>query len=135
MAGEGLTEKQKKFAERYAANGGNATEAAEFAGYSIPKEQGYENLTKPHIADYIRTLAEPARTERILSAAEIQQFWTRVVLGLEEDMKSSDRLKASELLAKSTLMFVERHQITADVESNKKVVFEIIKPDGNNKAD
>lgn len=50
-----LTNKQKAFIERYLANGFNATEAAKYAGYSEnnAKEQGYENLTKPHIKKHI----------------------------------------------------------------------------------
>lgn len=49
-----LTEKQKRFCDEYLVDL-NATQAAIRAGYSeaTAKEIGYENLTKPHIQDYL----------------------------------------------------------------------------------
>ena len=54
MAKLKLTEKQKLFCKYYLISL-NATEAATKAGYSkkTAKETGHENLTKPHIRDYI----------------------------------------------------------------------------------
>ncbi|PIQ90206.1 MAG: hypothetical protein COV71_05810 [Candidatus Omnitrophica bacterium CG11_big_fil_rev_8_21_14_0_20_41_12] len=43
-----LTLKQRKFIKYYIETG-NASLAARRAGYALGKEQGYENLTKPHI--------------------------------------------------------------------------------------
>lgn len=50
-----LTDKQKRFADEYLIDL-NATQAAIRAGYSekTAKEIGYENLTKPHIHEYIQ---------------------------------------------------------------------------------
>lgn len=49
-----LTDKQQRFCDEYLIDL-NATQAAIRAGYSekTAKEQGYENLTKPHIQEYI----------------------------------------------------------------------------------
>ncbi|WP_182425738.1 terminase small subunit [Dielma fastidiosa] len=58
-----LTDKQKKFVEEYLIDL-NATQAAIRAGYSVKdaKEQGYENLTKPHIKEAIsKAIAERSR--------------------------------------------------------------------------
>lgn len=51
-----LTEKQRRFVEEYLVDL-NATQAAIRAGYSedSAKEIGYENLTKPHIAEAVQT--------------------------------------------------------------------------------
>jgi phage terminase small subunit len=106
-----LTTKQKAFCEFYAGNGGNATQAAIDAGYSenTAKEIGSENLTKPHILEYIRELSAPAENKRIASTTEIKEFWSSI---LRDDMeKTTDRLKASELLGKSAAMFIDRVEI------------------------
>lgn len=59
-----LTDKQQRFVEEYLIDL-NATQAAIRAGYSedTAKEIGYENLTKPHIADAIAE-AQSLRSQR-----------------------------------------------------------------------
>lgn len=103
-----MTPKQQAFVEHYAACG-NATEAARLAGYKKPHPQGAENLLKPTIQAAIAALAEQTRSGRIATAVERQEFWTAVMRsdeGYEAEMK--DRLKASELLGKAQLDFVEK---------------------------
>lgn len=55
-----LTEKEFRFAEHYLCSF-NATEAAREAGYSVQsaRQQGYENLTKPYIKEYLQYRAKP----------------------------------------------------------------------------
>lgn len=55
-----LTEKEFRFAEHYLCTF-NATEAAKEAGYSThsARQQGYENLTKPYIKEYLQYRAKP----------------------------------------------------------------------------
>lgn len=58
-----LTKKQKLFIDEYLIDL-NATQAAIRAGYSVndAKEQGYENLTKPHIQEAIaKSMAERSK--------------------------------------------------------------------------
>lgn len=57
-----LTLKQQKFINYYLGEAnGNATKAAEKAGYAVPMQQGYENLRKPEIHEEIsRRYAENA---------------------------------------------------------------------------
>lgn len=59
-----LNKRQKLFCEEYLIDM-NAKQAAIRAGYkeNRAKEMGYENLTKPHLAAYIKTLVD-ARSER-----------------------------------------------------------------------
>lgn len=115
-----LSEKQRVFCEVYAGNGGNGTKAAEIAGYSKPAEQSYENLRKPHLIEYIEQLSEDARSRRIATATERQEFWTSVLRAEEPSGKDQegndtfdmkDRLKASELLGRSQMDFAEKRVI------------------------
>ncbi|MDO6436283.1 terminase small subunit [Cyclobacterium sp. 1_MG-2023] len=55
-----LTEKEFRFAEHYLCSF-NATEAAKEAGYShhSARQQGYQNLTKPYIKEYLQHRASP----------------------------------------------------------------------------
>lgn len=68
-----LTPKERAFAEAYAGQcRGNATRAAEAAGYKASKLNtlaaiGYENLRKPHVAAYKDALL----TVHAMSAAEV----------------------------------------------------------------
>lgn len=65
-----LRPKQKLFIQEYLVDK-NATQAAIRAGYSekTAKETGYENLTKPHIAELINVELE-ARIERVKYTAD-----------------------------------------------------------------
>jgi len=63
MAIQRLTLKQKKFCIKYIENGGNGAEAALASGYKVKSGSrntaaviAYENLTKPHVKDYLKTL-------------------------------------------------------------------------------
>ena len=105
-----LTPKQKAFCEYYASNG-NATESARLAGYSENSAEaiGLENLGKLGIKEYIAELANPIENKRIADANEIKEFWSNAMRADAEKM--ADRLKASELLAKSGGMFIERVEI------------------------
>ena len=114
---DGLTEKQRRFCEEYAANGGNGTKAAEAAGYSQPAEQAYENLRKPQITTAIEALREETTSNAILTREERQKYWSRVTRGevMEPDGKPAairDRLRASELLARSQGDFLDRTEVS-----------------------
>lgn len=74
-----MTEKQKRFCEYYIASG-NATEAAIKAGYSkkTAKETGYENLTKPHLKEYIDQKLDEMASNRIADATEVLERLTEI---------------------------------------------------------
>lgn len=90
-----LTTKQKAFADNYIRMG-NAVEAAKQAGYSerTAKTIGTENLTKPHILEYIKEHAAGDEHRRIASGDEVLQFFTRVMKGEEKDASLSNRMAA-----------------------------------------
>ena len=99
-----LNERQKRFCEYYVACG-NAAEAARKAGYSVKtaRHQGYDLLTRPHVALYIRELTDGPREKRISKAIEVLEFYTRVMRGEEKDvfdvgLSLDDRLKAASYL-------------------------------------
>jgi phage terminase small subunit len=115
-----LTERQKKFCERYAANGGNATEAATFAGYAHPQSQGERMLKNVDVSDYIKTLTQPEQNKRIATAIDRQEFWTSLMYDTEIEAK--DRIKASELLAKSQGDFIKRVELSGAVKHEPKTL-------------
>lgn len=122
-----MNDKQKKFAELYAANP-NATEAAKGAGYSerTARSQGQRLLTNVDIKKYISELHNAAASERILSLAEIKAFWSDTTNDKSEKM--SDRLKASALLARSAGAFLGNVKITsefpvADVSGDDVIIY------------
>lgn len=99
-----LNERQKRFCEYYVACG-NAAESARKAGYSVKtaRHQGYDLLTRPHIALYIRELTAGPREKRISEAIEVLEFYTRIMRGEEKDVfdvgpSLDDRLKAASYL-------------------------------------
>lgn len=113
----GLTRKQSLFVEAYTGQArGNATEAARLAGYKGNQKTleavGRENLGKPRIREAIEKHDEdhPA----VMDASELRAFWSAVARGgdIVGDPPTRslmrDRLKASEMLAKASAMFVKR---------------------------
>lgn len=77
------------------------------AGYSETnaRRQGQRLLsTNVHVREYVDDLQNQAETERIASIAQVKSYWTAVML--DETEKTTDRLRASELLAKSSGAFV-----------------------------
>ncbi len=118
-----LSTKQKIFCELYAANGGNALQAARDAGYRQPHPTGYENMKKPAIVEYIKSLTKDDDEKRIANLQERQRFWTGVMRGEiatgkdsdgNEVFEMKDRLKASELMGRSQMDFVEKRQVEFD---------------------
>lgn len=102
-----LTPKQQAFADYYIQTG-NATEAAIKAGYSkkTAKETGYENLTKPHLQEYIEEKQKELEGNRLADITEVREFWTEAMRNPDNSMK--DRLKASEMIARTSGAFLDK---------------------------
>ena len=106
-----MTPKQQAFIHEYLACL-NATQAAIRAGYS-PKTAysiGQRLLKNVEVSKAINSAMNERKSALIANRSERQEFWTHVMRDNDTDMKQ--RLKASELLAKSECDFVERHEIT-----------------------
>lgn len=110
---DGLTERQRRFCEAYAGNGGNAMAAAKEAGYKKPHPQGAENLQKPTIIAALESMRAERTSASIATIDEVQRLWTDMARDTSSDPK--DRLKASELLVKSQGGFLERVDATTRI--------------------
>lgn len=103
-----LTEKQKRFIDYYIQTG-NASESCKLAGYNGNNLDviGAKNLEK--LKDFIKPRIDTLDTTRALELEDIFIFWTNTIKN--ETLKISDRLRASELLAKSQGAFIEKVEI------------------------
>ena len=123
---EGLTEKQRRFCEAFASNGGNASAAAKEAGYSQPENQASQLLRKTTVRAALDLLRQAPTQKAIATREERQAFWTRVMLDSGEAMK--DRLTASKLLGKSQADFLDRHEHSGPNGSPLSVEVVLVKP-------
>jgi phage terminase small subunit len=114
MSKRKMTEKQKRFCDYYIESG-NATEAARKAGYKKPNPQGAENLAKPSIKKYIEKRIKELETERTSDMQEVQEFWAATMRNPKEETK--DRIKASELIAKTHGAFLERVEHSGSINN------------------
>jgi len=142
-----LTEKQKAFADEYIISM-NATDAAIKAGYSknSAKEIGHENLTKPHIKQYIEKRLKEKESVRIATQDEVLEYLTEVMRGEKEEVdvffddhgrereirqspKVRERTKAAELLGKRYAAF--EHNDNNDAVDKLKTVVEAMEAAAN----
>lgn len=103
-----LTAKQRAWIDYYK-QGKTATEAARLAGYKPDNAKviGAQNVTK--LNQYISDRDELLDRDRVADMAEINEFWSDTMRDNTADIK--DRLKASELRARSIGAFIERREI------------------------
>lgn len=108
-----LSVQRQKFCEYYVASG-NATESAIKAGYSprSAMQNSSRLLRNAEIQEYIRKLNEEARSNRIMTMLEVQEFWSETIR--DDKNRIADRLKASELLARAKGLFLDKIEITND---------------------
>ena len=112
-----LNARQKSFCEFYVASG-NATESAIKAGYSETYSKTRTNvlLQNVEICRYIKELQEKAKTNRIMTAIERREFLTEVIKNGNE--KLQDRLKALDILNKMDGEYIEKMQLSGQVNTN-----------------
>lgn len=127
-----MNTRREKFCLEYAASG-NATKAAEAAGYSprTARSQGQRLLTYADIQSRILELAAEIQSEKVSSVSDVQAFWTEIYK--DGTQKTSDRLKASELLVRSQGGFIVQSSNIDDTDESDDVI--IIVPDnGRNRT-
>lgn len=100
----------------YLSNGGNMKRAMMDAGYSETYADRNSKYLMGIIGDDIKKTQDVIRNEKIKSVEQIQEFWTEV-MDNDEDVEMKDRLKASEMLAKSQGGFIEKIEMNAKVEN------------------
>lgn len=103
-----LTAKQRAWIDYYK-QGKTAAEAARLAGYKGNNSDviGSQNLVK--LGKYVADRDELLDRARVADMAEINEFWSDTMRDDTADIK--DRLKASELRARSIGAFIERREI------------------------
>lgn len=103
-----LTAKQRAWIDYYK-QGKTAAEAARLAGYKGNNSDviGAQNLVK--LSKYVSDRDELLDRDRVADMAEINAFWSDTMRDDTADIK--DRLKASELRARSIGAFIERREI------------------------
>lgn len=102
-----LTERQKRFIEAYE---GNATEAARVAGFKQPNVYANQLLQNPLIAEAIRQREKERRAEIIATRDERLKRLTEIMR--DESQKTTDRLRAIEIMCRAEGDFIERQEIT-----------------------
>ena len=104
-----LTEKQRAWIDYYK-QGHSAAEAARLAGYRGNNHDviGAQNLAK--LSKFITDRDAVLDASRIADMEEINAFWTDTMR--DEAAERRDRLKASELRARSLGAFIDRQEIT-----------------------
>jgi Phage terminase, small subunit len=128
-----LNAKQQLFALKYIELG-NGGKAAIAAGYSsnTADQQASRLLRNVKIKQMIDEQMKEVEKETIASAEEVLTFLTDVVRGdigdtitvdgiLEEKTRTSDRIKAAELLGKRHALFTDKKEISADVKVENKL--------------
>lgn len=107
-----LTERQRRFADNYLALG-NASEAAERAGYARSYAQGVKR--QPAVKAYMERRLERMQEQNVATADEVLAFLTAVMRGEYDEEKpernSSPRMKAAELLGKRLGVFTDVNSV------------------------
>ena len=107
---QSLTKKQQTFVDSY---DGNASKAAEIAGYSCPGVEGNRLLKNAKVARAIREKERNQINPHIKSRVQRQKFWSDM-MDSAKDNKS--KLKASELLARSEGDFLDRVEHSGGID-------------------
>ena len=112
-----IAAKQKMFADEYIKHG-NATQAYKNAGYkaegNAAEAAASRMLRSVKVRDYIRQRNKELDKATIADMVEIKEFWTNLVRAEEVDLK--DRLKASELIAKTNGAFLDKVEHSGKIE-------------------
>ena len=113
-----ITEKQKKFCDEYIISC-NAREAYKKIYSSCKKETAIDAsasrlLSNAKIIEYIKSKKIPIDKATIASMEEVREFWSNTMRS--ESNEPKDRLKASELIAKSNGAFLEKVEHSGGIE-------------------
>lgn len=127
-----INARQKKFADEYIISG-IAEKAALNAGYSknYARSQAHNLLANVGIQKYIEEQNKKIESSKIASMQEIKEFWTATLYEVEYEIR--DRMRASELLAKSHGGFIEKveHSGAIDISNKSDVINKYLKSDAD----
>lgn len=109
------TDRQQQVILNYKANGGNMKKAMIDAGYSETYADRNSKYLLGIIGEQIREQQDEIKSEKIKTVKEIQEWWSGVMDDAEEDM--AQRIKCSDLLAKSQGAYVENVNINGQINN------------------
>ena len=121
---QGLSLQQKQFCEEYVRTG-NARQSALKAGYSesVANSTAGQMAKSPRLKAYMDHLMDAYQQVEGASIEEIQAFWHSIIKS--PIAKDQDKLKASELMAKSIGAFVDRTDTTINSGQPIEIVFHV----------
>lgn len=112
-----LNPRQLAFVEHYLADP-NATQAAKKAGYrgndAVLASTGCVLLRNPKVVALLKGRSQKASDKRIATADQIRALWSEAMQ--DPNLEWQHRLKASELLAKTEAMFVEKSKVEGKLD-------------------
>lgn len=114
-----LTPKQQAFADYYIQSG-NATESYKKAYESCKKDEsamvnGSKLLRNAKVVKYIEERQKEIDSTRTADMKEVKEFWSQTMRDVGNTMK--DRLKASELIARTSGAFLEKVEVKGEVKT------------------
>lgn len=123
-----LTEKQKRFVAEYLIEA-NATQAAIKAGYSprTANEQGCRLLAHVSVKEAIEKAQRKRELRTDITADRVLHELADIGFNKESE-RTTDRLKALELMGKHLAMFTDKVNVDAD----STITFRFERPDGDN---
>ena len=125
-----LTQKQQRFVDEYIISG-NATQAAIRAGYSKKTARfvGAENLTKPNIKDELEKRNAEIKSQKTMDMQEVMERLAAIARGetveqqvtnkgtvVEVEPKTSDQIRAMELIGKRYGAWTDKKEVTGGLE-------------------
>lgn len=112
-----LTARQKIFCEYFVASG-NATQSAIKAGYSesYARDRIHSLMKSVGVNRYIEELQKKIQSSRIMSAVERKEWLTKVLNDKTANM--TNKLKALDILNKMEGEYLEKVQVTGEINSN-----------------
>ena len=103
----------------YKANGGNMKKAMIDAGYSESYADRNSQYLLGIIGDRIKEDQKEIKSRKIKTVEEIQEWWAKMMDDGALEVK--DRIKCSELLAKSQGGFIEKVKLETNFDIDEKV--------------
>ena len=120
-----LTVKQEKFCIEYLKDGNASRAYREAYNCANMKDEtignnAYKLLQRNDIATKVKELRAKIEDNSIMTAKQLKEFFTKVVMNTLEDdePKLNERLKAAELLGKTMAIFVEKQEISGELNTN-----------------
>ena len=127
-----LTQKQQRFVDEYIISG-NATQAAIRAGYAkkAAYQTGAQNLKKPQIILALKERNAEIKSQKTMDMQEVMERLAAIARGetveqqvtnkgtvVEVEPKTSDQIRAMELIGKRYGAWTDKKEVTGGLEIN-----------------